>query len=190
MQFFKLALASVCAFAGLAASQVIITITSTVTVTPKWTSTYTAIVTVTKSSTTSTSAQTTWTWGWNPGFPSPKPSTVVSTVYVTAPPATPTSAAASDPNATRCPVALWYQCGGSGWKGCNVCERGYPCQSQNEWYYQCIDPNAQKTPRLQVNGQIATDIPDSESVAAAPTPASGNSTLSTITSVVMATVTA
>ncbi|KAH8651523.1 hypothetical protein BGZ60DRAFT_533873 [Tricladium varicosporioides] len=178
MKFLKLALVSVCAFVGLAASQVIVTITSTVTVTPKWTSTYTAIVTVTKASTTSTSAIVTWSWGWNPGYP--KPSTIVSTIYVTAGP----TQQPSDPNSTKCPVPLYYQCGGSGWKGCNVCERGYPCVSQNEWYFQCIDPNQTKMANANV---IATGIPAPE---ANPTPAIKDGSMSTITSVVMQTVTA
>ncbi|KAL5381696.1 hypothetical protein PMIN03_007514 [Paraphaeosphaeria minitans] len=46
------------------------------------------------------------------------------------------------PSSTRCPVPLYYQCGGyydgKPWKGCEVCVKGASCIWQNDWYYQCV----------------------------------------------------
>ncbi|RPB15520.1 hypothetical protein P167DRAFT_533305 [Morchella conica CCBAS932] len=35
-------------------------------------------------------------------------------------------------------VALWGQCGGSGYTGATTCASGSTCVAQNEWYSQCI----------------------------------------------------
>ncbi|KAK7183766.1 hypothetical protein DPSP01_004396 [Paraphaeosphaeria sporulosa] len=46
------------------------------------------------------------------------------------------------PSSTRCPVPLYYQCGGyhdgKPWTGCEVCVKGAKCIWQNDWYYQCV----------------------------------------------------
>ncbi|KAL5115985.1 hypothetical protein ACEQ8H_006102 [Pleosporales sp. CAS-2024a] len=64
------------------------------------------------------------------------------------------------PSSTRCPVPLYYKCGGwdvdKPWAGCTVCVKGAKCVVQNgsvkisvhvdgncanvvaEWYYQCV----------------------------------------------------
>lgn len=46
------------------------------------------------------------------------------------------------PSSTRCPVPLYYKCGGwdvdKPWTGCTVCVEGAKCVVQNEWYYQCV----------------------------------------------------
>ncbi|KAH8730548.1 hypothetical protein GQ44DRAFT_606503 [Phaeosphaeriaceae sp. PMI808] len=46
------------------------------------------------------------------------------------------------PSSTRCPVPLYYKCGGwhdgKPWSGCTVCEKGSKCVVQNEWYFQCV----------------------------------------------------
>ncbi|KAF2017252.1 carbohydrate-binding module family 1 protein [Aaosphaeria arxii CBS 175.79] len=46
------------------------------------------------------------------------------------------------PSSTRCPVPLYYQCGGYydgvPWTGCTKCVSGAKCVVQNEWYDQCV----------------------------------------------------
>ncbi|KAB2103583.1 hypothetical protein AG0111_0g8427 [Alternaria gaisen] len=46
------------------------------------------------------------------------------------------------PSSTRCPVPLYYKCGGWDggvpWAGCTVCVKGAICVVQNEWYSQCV----------------------------------------------------
>ncbi|OWY45065.1 carbohydrate-binding module family 1 protein [Alternaria alternata] len=46
------------------------------------------------------------------------------------------------PSSTRCPVPLYYKCGGWDggvpWAGCTVCVKGATCVVQNEWYSQCV----------------------------------------------------
>ncbi|PSN63585.1 hypothetical protein BS50DRAFT_84370 [Corynespora cassiicola Philippines] len=46
------------------------------------------------------------------------------------------------PSSTRCPVPLYYQCGGyyggKPWTGCTKCVSGAECVTQNEWYDQCV----------------------------------------------------
>ncbi|PVI06783.1 carbohydrate-binding module family 1 protein [Periconia macrospinosa] len=46
------------------------------------------------------------------------------------------------PSSTRCPVPLYYQCGGyydgKPWNGCTKCVSGAKCIWQNDWYYQCV----------------------------------------------------
>ncbi|KAF2447080.1 carbohydrate-binding module family 1 protein [Karstenula rhodostoma CBS 690.94] len=46
------------------------------------------------------------------------------------------------PSSTRCPVPLYYQCGGyydgKPWTGCEKCVKGAKCVWQNDFYYQCI----------------------------------------------------
>ncbi|KAF2872903.1 acyl-CoA N-acyltransferase, partial [Massariosphaeria phaeospora] len=46
------------------------------------------------------------------------------------------------PSSTRCPVPLYYKCGGwdydKPWAGCTTCVKGAKCVEQNEWYFQCV----------------------------------------------------
>ncbi|KAF3935878.1 Endoglucanase-4 [Dactylellina cionopaga] len=37
-----------------------------------------------------------------------------------------------------CVAEEFKQCGGSGWTGCTKCPSGQTCQTQNNWYYQCL----------------------------------------------------
>lgn len=36
-------------------------------------------------------------------------------------------------------IAPYGQCGGSDYTGSTVCETGWVCQYQNEWYSQCVE---------------------------------------------------
>ncbi|KAF2741136.1 hypothetical protein EJ04DRAFT_423710 [Polyplosphaeria fusca] len=46
------------------------------------------------------------------------------------------------PSSTRCPVPLYYKCGGyddgKPWTGCTKCVAGAKCVWQNDYYYQCV----------------------------------------------------
>jgi cellulase len=46
---------------------------------------------------------------------------------------TTTTTSSSSPNQTH-----WGQCGGTGWMGPTVCASPYTCQTQNQWYSQCL----------------------------------------------------
>ncbi|KAF2712178.1 carbohydrate-binding module family 1 protein [Pleomassaria siparia CBS 279.74] len=69
----------------------------------------------------------------------PPPTT---TVKSTAKPVTKTTGHSAGPSSTKCPVPLYYQCGGyyegKPWTGCTVCEVGANCVFQNEFYEQCV----------------------------------------------------
>ncbi|KAF2281433.1 uncharacterized protein EI97DRAFT_454627 [Westerdykella ornata] len=70
---------------------------------------------------------------------SSKPPTKTSTRPL---PPTKTQTEEVGPSSTRCPVPLYYQCGGyydgKPWTGCTKCVSGAKCVWQNEWYYQCV----------------------------------------------------
>ncbi|EHK96735.1 Cellulose-binding protein [Glarea lozoyensis ATCC 20868] len=75
-----------------------------------------------------------------PGGPGASPTTVFTTVVVTETgQPQPTN---GDPNATKCPAPLWYQCGGKVWTGCKTCEKGLKCWGKDEWFSQCLTPDA------------------------------------------------
>ncbi|KAH7116785.1 hypothetical protein B0J11DRAFT_561143 [Dendryphion nanum] len=70
--------------------------------------------------------------------PPPEPPTKTSKQ-----PETPTKTGGEvGPSSTRCPVPLYYQCGGyydgKPWTGCTKCVSGAKCVVQNEWYDQCV----------------------------------------------------
>ncbi|KAH7348492.1 hypothetical protein BKA65DRAFT_500714 [Rhexocercosporidium sp. MPI-PUGE-AT-0058] len=121
---------------GLVASQSTLTITRTI-----WTVTVIEPPTSTKSTLT-TKAVTPTTKKSSSKFIQ----TVIVTVTVTdtlttrvTGPTKPTLTAAPDPNLTKCPVPLYYQCGGSrSYGGCTKCVAGASCLSQNDWYWQCV----------------------------------------------------
>ncbi|RDL30654.1 uncharacterized protein BP5553_09999 [Venustampulla echinocandica] len=135
MRLLNLAVASAWALSNLCVSQVIITVTRVVTVDPpQWTSTVTEATTVTKSGSVppghTTTIVTTIYVTTTPKAPTQTPT--ITTVYVTTTPKTTTpTSQAPDPNTTKCPVPLYYQCGGANWKGCKVCEKGAVCVNQN-----------------------------------------------------------
>ncbi|EGY18400.1 pectin lyase [Verticillium dahliae VdLs.17] len=66
-----------------------------------------------------------------------------TTTPAPAPKPTTTTAAAPKPTATTPStvgsgtVALWGQCGGSGWTGATTCAQG-TCKVQNQWFSQCL----------------------------------------------------
>jgi hypothetical protein len=64
--------------------------------------------------------------------------TIYTTVYATSTPkptttkpTPPTTTEPVDPNRTKCPVPLYYQCGGATWTGCSKCVKDAVCTSQN-----------------------------------------------------------
>ena len=70
------------------------------------------------------------------------PSAATSTVKShNNPPTTqaPTQTQPPDPNLTKCPAPLYYRCGGGDdYDGCNRCERGSVCTSQNRKSYSMV----------------------------------------------------
>jgi mannan endo-1,4-beta-mannosidase len=50
----------------------------------------------------------------------------------------PTHAPTSGGSSSGCANALYGQCGGSGWSGATCCPSGSSCQTQNQWYSQCV----------------------------------------------------
>jgi hypothetical protein len=65
--------------------------------------------------------------------PKPTSQTTTKSVTVVSPPPT----QAPDPNLTKCPVPLYYKCGGAPgpeWNGCSKCVQGLVCTSQNRKY--------------------------------------------------------
>ncbi|KAF2116858.1 hypothetical protein BDV96DRAFT_645262 [Lophiotrema nucula] len=100
-------------------------------------------VTTTKPSTPKTSS--------TPPPVSTKKSTVQPTSKYTPPPDDPPSKTQKPPSpttgevgpsSTRCPVPLYYQCGGyydgKPWTGCTKCVSGANCVPQNDFYNQCV----------------------------------------------------
>ncbi|KAJ5109535.1 hypothetical protein N7456_006210 [Penicillium angulare] len=53
-------------------------------------------------------------------------------------------------------VAPYGQCGGSGYTGSTVCETGWVCQSQNEWYSQCVASSSSTTTRAAITTSTST----------------------------------
>ncbi|KAF5844393.1 hypothetical protein GGP41_001422 [Bipolaris sorokiniana] len=75
--------------------------------------------------------------------PTPTPSkTTIKTSTKTVVPPTKTTTEEVGPSSTRCPVPLYYKCGGwhdgKPWTGCTQCVKGAKCVEQNEWYFQCV----------------------------------------------------
>ena len=96
-------------------------------------STVTVIVTVTKGSTTYTSTSLSTS------------SYITSTKTSTTTSKSPTTTSSSDPNVTKCPVPLYYQCGGANWDGCKKgCESGATCLSQNGNWSSCSSERLQR----------------------------------------------
>nr|OQO26689.1 hypothetical protein B0A51_06656 [Rachicladosporium sp. CCFEE 5018] len=56
-----------------------------------------------------------------------------------------TIAALASVAATQAAVGAWGQCGGQGWSGGTTCVAGYTCQSQNQYYSQCLPGTASTT---------------------------------------------
>ncbi|EOA91053.1 carbohydrate-binding module family 1 protein [Exserohilum turcica Et28A] len=73
--------------------------------------------------------------------PTPSKTTIKTTTKSTENP-TKTTTEEVGPSSTRCPVPLYYKCGGwhdgKPWTGCTQCVKGAKCVVQNEWYYQCV----------------------------------------------------
>ncbi|CAG5156428.1 uncharacterized protein ALTATR162_LOCUS4226 [Alternaria atra] len=75
--------------------------------------------------------------------PTPTPTkTTIKTTTKSAEKPTKTTTEEVGPSSTRCPVPLYYKCGGWDggvpWAGCTVCVKGAKCVVQNEWYSQCV----------------------------------------------------
>ncbi|XP_014550672.1 carbohydrate-binding module family 1 protein [Bipolaris victoriae FI3] len=68
--------------------------------------------------------------------------TTIKTSTKTVVPPTKTTTEEVGPSSTRCPVPLYYKCGGwhdgKPWTGCTQCVKGAKCVEQNEWYFQCV----------------------------------------------------
>jgi hypothetical protein len=83
--------------------------------------------------TTVTTTIYTYTTIYVTATPKPTSKTTTKSVIVVSPPPT----QASDPNLTKCPVPLYYKCGGAPggeWNGCSKCVKGAVCTSQNRRY--------------------------------------------------------
>ncbi|KAI1262783.1 hypothetical protein F5Y18DRAFT_418657 [Xylariaceae sp. FL1019] len=52
--------------------------------------------------------------------------------------------------------AAWGQCGGVGWTGATTCQSGYYCNSQNDYYSQCIPGTATTTAATSITTATAT----------------------------------
>ncbi|ORY12318.1 acyl-CoA N-acyltransferase [Clohesyomyces aquaticus] len=104
--------------------------------TPKTTPPKTTIVPTTKKTSTTIPQSTD-----EPEEPPPT-KTVKSTLKSSQKPPTKTQTEEIGPSSTRCPVPLYYKCGGTNdhdpWTGCTKCVAGAVCVIQNEWYYQCV----------------------------------------------------
>ncbi|KAF2834334.1 carbohydrate-binding module family 1 protein [Patellaria atrata CBS 101060] len=97
------------------------------------TSTPEPVTTSTKKTTTSTSTQKSSTSTSKPYYPP------TSTTLKTSTTSSKTSTGGEvGPTSSKCPVPLYYQCGGATWTGCKTCEKGSYCKTQNEFYYQCV----------------------------------------------------
>ncbi|EUC42178.1 carbohydrate-binding module family 1 protein [Bipolaris oryzae ATCC 44560] len=72
--------------------------------------------------------------------------TTIKTSTKTVVPPTKTTTEEVGPSSTRCPVPLYYKCGGwhdgKPWTGCTQCVKGVKCVEQNEWYFQCVADNS------------------------------------------------
>ncbi|KAF2689613.1 carbohydrate-binding module family 1 protein [Lentithecium fluviatile CBS 122367] len=105
------------------------TTVKTTTTTPTKTTTTSKTTTSTPKITTTTSKTTTTT----------SKITTASTKKTTSTDYEPTK---TGPSSTRCPVPLYFQCGGyydgKPWTGCTKCVNGASCVQQNEWYDQCV----------------------------------------------------
>ncbi|KAF1834568.1 hypothetical protein BDW02DRAFT_598102 [Decorospora gaudefroyi] len=72
----------------------------------------------------------------------PRPTTTKTTTKRPDQPTKTTTGEEVGPSSTRCPVPLYYQCGGyydgKPWSGCSNCVQGAKCLVQNEYYHQCV----------------------------------------------------
>ncbi|CAG8959263.1 hypothetical protein HYFRA_00012621 [Hymenoscyphus fraxineus] len=148
MHSLHFALACVATFASLAASQGTITITRTAitviitepesttikTTTSKKPTTSSKEITTTKSTAGPVTVTITVTSTVKESTKSTKSTTSKKPTSTTKPPAT--TPKPEDPNTTKCPVPLYYPCGGIRYAGgCTVCVAGATCLSQNGMSY-------------------------------------------------------
>ncbi|KAK0127275.1 hypothetical protein ONS96_006825 [Cadophora gregata f. sp. sojae] len=152
MHFPSILISSLLALSGFVAAQTTITITRTVgtvvvvepptsggsTLTTKKTTTSSSVkpppITIkTSTKPTTSNVQVTQTF-----YTTVTVTSIVTTKATTT--AKPTLTVPPDPNLTKCPVPLYYQCGGSrSYNGCTKCVAGAQCVSQNDFYWQCVN---------------------------------------------------
>ncbi|KAF1963024.1 hypothetical protein CC80DRAFT_102950 [Byssothecium circinans] len=106
---------------------------------PQPTTSKTTAKPTTTSTTTTTKKTTSSTTKYTPP-PETTPTKTTKSTSSTKP--TKTTKGETGPSSTRCPVPLYYQCGGyydgKPWSGCKKCESGAKCIWHNDFYYQCV----------------------------------------------------
>jgi aryl-phospho-beta-D-glucosidase BglC (GH1 family) len=96
-------------------------------------------------------------------------------------PTTETTATPTDPVDEGACSAAWGQCGGKNWNGPTCCTTGYYCNSQNQWYSQCIkgnapgDANDESATNTPVDTEAPTDAPPPTATGSPTTPDAGSS---------------
>ncbi|KAF3932464.1 Endoglucanase-4 [Dactylella cylindrospora] len=97
-------------------------------------------VATTTSRTTTTSSRTTTTLSTSRTTSGTSRTTTTSSRTTTTSSRTTTTTSRTTTGSGGCTVALWGQCGGSGWTGCTVCASGATCSVLNPYYSQCVSP--------------------------------------------------
>lgn len=96
----------------------------------------------------------------NPPQPSPQPTPPKPSPQPTpTPQPVPQPSTQPSPSSTTC-SAVWQQCGGKTWNGPTCCVAGTYCNTQNEWYSQCIPGNAPTPTPAPVPTPVPTPVPE------------------------------